>query len=164
MSGAGEWGPDEQRRRRRENVAIGGAVVILLTVAVIVVLLFLSSISFKSCDIDLTTDRSDCAGSPSPLIRATVTKGGHDVVTLLTKGMDPNARDHFGNRAVPCAALMGNAEAVSALLDKGGSALMTGYAGGRPIVAAVSGEGREGNDASDDPGTYFVPIGGPARE
>src|SRR4051812_39044748 len=123
----------------------------LSLMAMVCLLVALTQVATPSCDVDLSGlgagahlpggGRSGCAGSKRKLISGTMESGGDAVKERLAAGDKVNNADNRGYRALPCAALAGNREAVQALLDAGADPTREGTGGGRPIVAAVSGNG-----------------------
>jgi len=135
-----------------------GALALVLLGAVA---LLIGSISIGPCNFGMSK-RLSCAGSDRRLIAATVDLTGRQVATRLRKGDDPNLADRAGDTALACAALIGNRKAVDELLAAGATPGVAGTAGGRPIIAAVSGEGRFGNEADSD-GVAITPLTSPDR-
>jgi ankyrin repeat protein len=145
--------------------ATGAGCGIALMVAFLAVLVLGSML--HGCDFGSTArgpDRFDCANSKRRLIASTAEVDGAKTRKYLAAGDSPNARDHDGNRALPCAALSGNADAVRALLDGGADPNLTGNAGGRPVVGAISGEGlHEAPDSEGGVEPAFAHVMSPQR-
>ena len=87
-------------------------------------------------------DRSDLKTIDHVWVCRAVRTGNHDAVRLLLAGgLDPDAVDDDGNRALHLAAAGGDARAVEILLDAGANAQIVNYAGETPFDAAQRGTG-----------------------
>ena len=144
-------------------LAIAAAVIGLPILLVVVLILVVALTIGRGGSCEFGPKRDSCRDSDSRMVRASVEVGGSEVARELRRKPGPDRPDGVGNRALPCAAMVGNEAAVKVLLDAGADPDLRGDVGGRPVVAAVSGEGRSGNEPVLDDKTNFQPLDSPHR-
>lgn len=139
------------KNRIAAGVGVGCGVPIVLVIGV--GLWIVSSLRLGSCSITPPSKRQTCAESNLKLVRL-ATAGSASSVKRELRTADPDQADQDGATALACAALVGNRPAVDALLAAGANPRRTGKVGGRPIIAALSGEGKGWSlfDSPSDPG------------
>lgn len=114
------------RSRWRWGVAVLGAAALL-------------SVTGVGCGSDFR-ERVACRESEDAVVRAASLGAHNDLQDRLDGGGDANAADADGNTPLGCASVEGDLASVRILLAAGASPTKRSQVGGRPIVAAISGE------------------------